>query len=288
MPRRVPAPIDALLPRLPSLADIMRGRRMILRILNLVVIGALVLAAAYVYRIKFDSTVQAERLAKLRGEVRHERDTHRGAARRVGRARQSGAHRGARQALSAAQADRADAVRHARSSARSSAAIHQARQHRSDRRHDRESGRTRLDDRQHSRRRPRRPTTAPAPTPAPARSGSVERDDRGRRKPYRLDRRREPWRRQLRAQRCSTAQRSIAPPRRGRGSGLAILAFAVVYAIIAVRLVMFARRVRQPHRRIASSPAMRSRPRVRIFSIATARFWRPMCACRRSTPSRAA
>jgi len=47
---------------------------MILRILNLVVIVALVLAAAYVYRIKFDSTVQAERLARIRGEVRRERD----------------------------------------------------------------------------------------------------------------------------------------------------------------------------------------------------------------------
>jgi hypothetical protein len=47
---------------------------MILRILNLVVIGVLVLAAAYVYRIKFDATLQAERVAKLRGEVRHERD----------------------------------------------------------------------------------------------------------------------------------------------------------------------------------------------------------------------
>lgn len=47
---------------------------MILRVLNLVVIGLLVLAAAYVYRIKFDATVQAERLARLRGELRHERD----------------------------------------------------------------------------------------------------------------------------------------------------------------------------------------------------------------------
>jgi hypothetical protein len=47
---------------------------MITRLLNIIVIGALVLAAAYVYRIKFDSTVQAERLAKLRGEVRRERD----------------------------------------------------------------------------------------------------------------------------------------------------------------------------------------------------------------------
>jgi cell division protein FtsL len=48
---------------------------MILRILNLVVIVALVAAAAYVYRIKFDSTMQAERLAKIRSEVRRERDT---------------------------------------------------------------------------------------------------------------------------------------------------------------------------------------------------------------------
>jgi len=47
---------------------------MTLRLLNFVVICALVLAAAYVYRIKFDSTVQAELLAKIRGEVRRERD----------------------------------------------------------------------------------------------------------------------------------------------------------------------------------------------------------------------
>jgi hypothetical protein len=47
---------------------------MILRILNLIVVGVLILAAAYVYRIKFDSTVQAERLARIRSEVRRERD----------------------------------------------------------------------------------------------------------------------------------------------------------------------------------------------------------------------
>ncbi len=47
---------------------------MILRVLNILVICVLVLAAAYVYRIKFDATVQAERLARLRSEVRHERD----------------------------------------------------------------------------------------------------------------------------------------------------------------------------------------------------------------------
>jgi cell division protein FtsL len=48
---------------------------MIFRIVNLVLIAVLILAAAYVYRIKFDSTVQAERLAKIRSEVRRERDT---------------------------------------------------------------------------------------------------------------------------------------------------------------------------------------------------------------------
>jgi hypothetical protein len=46
----------------------------IVRVLNFVVIGVLVLAAAWVYRIKFDSTVQAEHLAKLRDEVRREQD----------------------------------------------------------------------------------------------------------------------------------------------------------------------------------------------------------------------
>jgi hypothetical protein len=46
----------------------------ILRVLNLIVIGALVLAAAYVYRIKYEATAQAERLDKLRDELRHERD----------------------------------------------------------------------------------------------------------------------------------------------------------------------------------------------------------------------
>jgi hypothetical protein len=46
----------------------------ILRILNLMVIGVLILSAAYVYRIKFEATVQAAHLAKLRDEVRHKRD----------------------------------------------------------------------------------------------------------------------------------------------------------------------------------------------------------------------
>jgi hypothetical protein len=45
-----------------------------MRLLNILVIGALIVAASYVYKIKFDSTLQAERVAKLRGELRIERN----------------------------------------------------------------------------------------------------------------------------------------------------------------------------------------------------------------------
>ena len=45
-----------------------------MRLLHLIVVAALVCAAAYVYKIKFDSTLQAERVAKLRSEIRRERD----------------------------------------------------------------------------------------------------------------------------------------------------------------------------------------------------------------------
>jgi cell division protein FtsL len=45
-----------------------------MRFLHIGVLAALVLAAADVYKIKFDSTLQAERVAKLHGEIRRERD----------------------------------------------------------------------------------------------------------------------------------------------------------------------------------------------------------------------
>ncbi len=45
-----------------------------MRLINILVICALVLAAASVYKIKFDSTLQGARVAKLRNELRHERD----------------------------------------------------------------------------------------------------------------------------------------------------------------------------------------------------------------------
>jgi len=45
-----------------------------MRILNILVIVALIAAASAVYKIKFDSTLQAEKAAKLRDEVRRERN----------------------------------------------------------------------------------------------------------------------------------------------------------------------------------------------------------------------
>ena len=45
-----------------------------MRLLNILVIGVLILAASFVYKIKFDSTLQAETVAKMRGELRRERD----------------------------------------------------------------------------------------------------------------------------------------------------------------------------------------------------------------------
>jgi hypothetical protein len=47
---------------------------MTMRFVHLFVVAALVCAAAYVYKIKFDSTLQAERLAKLAIDLRRERD----------------------------------------------------------------------------------------------------------------------------------------------------------------------------------------------------------------------
>jgi hypothetical protein len=45
-----------------------------MRIIHLIVVAALVAAAVDVYKIKFESTVQAERVAKLRVEIRREHD----------------------------------------------------------------------------------------------------------------------------------------------------------------------------------------------------------------------
>jgi len=48
--------------------------RVSVRLLNLCVLVLLVLAASYVYEIKFESTLRAERVAKMRGDIQRERD----------------------------------------------------------------------------------------------------------------------------------------------------------------------------------------------------------------------
>ena len=45
-----------------------------MRLLHLLVVAAFVAAAVHVYKIKFDATVQAERVAKIRAEIRREHD----------------------------------------------------------------------------------------------------------------------------------------------------------------------------------------------------------------------
>lgn len=47
---------------------------MIVRILHILVIGMLVFAAAYVYRIKMASTVRTERVLKLQADIHKQRD----------------------------------------------------------------------------------------------------------------------------------------------------------------------------------------------------------------------
>jgi hypothetical protein len=45
-----------------------------MRIIHLLVIGALIFAAAYVYRIKMESTARTERVLRLNAEIREQRD----------------------------------------------------------------------------------------------------------------------------------------------------------------------------------------------------------------------
>ena len=45
-----------------------------MRIIHLLVIGALIFAAAYVYRIKMESTARTERVLQLHAEIREQRD----------------------------------------------------------------------------------------------------------------------------------------------------------------------------------------------------------------------
>jgi hypothetical protein len=47
-----------------------------MRFLNLCVLALLIAAAAYVYEIKFEATLRAERVAKMRGDLQRERDAN--------------------------------------------------------------------------------------------------------------------------------------------------------------------------------------------------------------------
>jgi cell division protein FtsL len=46
-----------------------------MRFVHLIVVAALVVAAVNVYTIKYESAVRAEQVAKLAGEIKHERET---------------------------------------------------------------------------------------------------------------------------------------------------------------------------------------------------------------------
>jgi hypothetical protein len=48
--------------------------RLTMRVIHLLVIGVLVFAAAYVYRIKMGSTARTERVLRLHAEIREQRD----------------------------------------------------------------------------------------------------------------------------------------------------------------------------------------------------------------------
>ena len=47
---------------------------MIIRLLHVTVVAALIVAAVFVYKIKFESTVRAAELTRLAGEIKRERD----------------------------------------------------------------------------------------------------------------------------------------------------------------------------------------------------------------------
>src|SRR5205814_4751681 len=49
-------------------------RRLIMRIIHLLVVGMRIFAAAYVYRIKMESTSRVERVQRLNVEIREQRD----------------------------------------------------------------------------------------------------------------------------------------------------------------------------------------------------------------------
>ena len=182
-----------------------------MRLVNILVIGALILAASFVYKIKFDSTLQAERVAKLRGELRRERDAIAVLARRMGEARHARPHSGTGRTPSDAAAGQSDAIRQARPSAGTAARLPTA------------SRQTR------SARCSRLAPTQPAAC-CRLRGGDIVRGSNKHTESR--------WQRVLRSLLYGHGvDRNVKAKAR---LGLAIVAFAGIFWVIALRLVMFA------------------------------------------------
>jgi len=85
--------------------------RLTMRIIHLFVIGVLVFAAAYVYRIKMESTSRVERVLRLNAEIREQRDAIAALRRGMGQARCSAAAARARRNAISAEAAQRHAIR---------------------------------------------------------------------------------------------------------------------------------------------------------------------------------
>ena len=232
-----------------------------MRLLNILVIGALILAASFVYKIKFDSTLQAERVAKLRGELRRERNAIAVLARRMGKARHARPHSGACRTPPGAAAGQTGAIRQSRPPARAAAGCRTA--------------------------GPASDPIGAMLAPGPDTTGSVLPPARAVTDqctgPNKHTESR--WQRILRSLLYGhDVDRNVKAKAR---LGLAIVAFAGIFSVIAVRLVMFAIGARRPRRPRAAWCRMRWPPRGPISSTATAKFSRPTSRRRRCSPSRA-
>ena len=105
-----------------------------MRLVNIMVIAALIVAASTVYKIKFNSTLQAEKAAKLHSELRRERNAIARLRAEWARTRHAEPYQDAGRSLSDACADQSDADRQFQRSA-ATAAGPTAAAERSDRRH---------------------------------------------------------------------------------------------------------------------------------------------------------
>ena len=149
-----------------------------MRIIHLLVIGVLVFAAAYVYRIKMESTSRAERVLRLNAEIREQRDAI--AALRAEWAKLDAPLRlqGLAERHLGAEAARRHAIRSAEEPAGAAAELCKARRARSDRRDDQHHrGCRRCADRDRLGARAGeisddRPGAAPPPRGPPSRGGS--------------------------------------------------------------------------------------------------------------------